>query len=576
MDFKEPIGIKLSTVIHRTVVSAITGCAILFFSAVDAQTSSDGEIIPPMLLLLLFDDPEFSIESTEIAEGDTGSKLLRLTVRLSSFAESTVDFIYPDGATAVVGSDYNRPPAGTLTFSGGVTEATIDFEIIGDTVFEQNEFFIVELVNPVGAEISDRNRSIVTIIDEDSALNDTGVDYGAETTSNNFDSCTVTTTALEQQDCANGRDALQLARQLTKLGTGPNGFDYTKLGMDGRPLTIQTAAYAITGSEAAGTKWACVRDNHTGLVWEVKEASGIHASTTEYRWGGLTAIGINRPDRLGDYFPDWNVLVNSANNTARCGITDWRVPDLKSLSSLINYAANRANALSLSGPFINSDFFPFVNRVGSSYWSASPFNLNNSSAYTINFQNGSDDNEVRNDQRLVRIVAGRRLETIGHATAIANGDQEVLSYIDNTTPDSRYLTGATNVTVVDRITGLMWQRCVVGQTGVNCNVGSATEFNWGTAAAIAQSSVVGGFTDWRLPSIQEYRSLSALDRRGPAINTTIFPNTPNNSSEYWSSTPNLGPINNAVWVGEPDSGTTTGIRSSSTASRIIRLVRDGQ
>ena len=553
---------------RQVLASAFIFFTISIVANVSAQSSVDEEILPSILLLLLFDDPVFSVESTRIAEGDRGTTTLRLTVRLSSFTESSVDFIYPAGATATVGSDYNRPPAGTLIFSGGATTATIEFEIIGDTVVEANEFFVVELVNPVGAEVSNRSRSIVTLIDEDSALNDTGIDFGVETSSNNFDGCSVTTTVLEQQDCANGRDALQLAGQLTKLGTGPSGFDYTKLGMDGSPLANQRAAYDIAGSEAAGTQWACVRDNHTGLIWEVKEASGIHANTTEYRWGGLTAIGRNNPARQGEFFRDWNVLLNNANNTARCGITDWRVPDLKTLATLINYGANITVPNSLSGPFINDDFFPLVPN-SPSYWTSSPFNLNENDAYIISFQNASDSDQARDDLQFVRLVAGERLESIGHAVAIPNGIQEVLSYIDNTTPDSRYTVSSDNTTVVDSITGLMWQRCVLGRSGADCSLGTSNDSNWSTAVAAAQASTVGGFTDWRLPNIQEYRSLNALDRRSPAINTTIFPNTPN--SESWTSTPNIGTSNSSQYVGESNSSTSTGSRNS---SRIVRLVRD--
>jgi hypothetical protein len=44
----------------------------------------------------------------------------------------------------------------------------------------------------------------------------------------------------------------------------PNqGFDFTKLGSTGNVLSIQNAAWIIggTGTESAGTKWSCVRDN---------------------------------------------------------------------------------------------------------------------------------------------------------------------------------------------------------------------------------------------------------------------------------------------------------------------------
>lgn len=63
------------------------------------------------------------------------------------------------------------------------------------------------------------------------------------------------------QDAVYGRDA---ASNLSKVGYGPAGFDYTKLDANGDDL-----------AEAA-TSWSCVRDNVSGLIWEVKTTSGLH------------------------------------------------------------------------------------------------------------------------------------------------------------------------------------------------------------------------------------------------------------------------------------------------------------
>ena len=49
---------------------------------------------------------------------------------------------------------------------------------------------------------------------------------------------------------------------------------YTKISNDGIILADQSQVWDYNGSEPAGTQWSCVRDNDTGLYWEVKTNDG--------------------------------------------------------------------------------------------------------------------------------------------------------------------------------------------------------------------------------------------------------------------------------------------------------------
>jgi hypothetical protein len=105
-----------------------------------------------------------------------------------------------------------------------------------------------------------------------------------------------------------------------------------------------------------------------------------------------------------------------------------------------------------------------------------------------------------------------------------------------------------NGTVMDNNTGLMWQKCSVGQNNDSACSGTAVTYNWyqasGTYDATYNSSsqdvcgalVLGGYSDWRLPAKKELISIVdySIPYPGPTINTTYFPNTI--SSNYWSST----------------------------------------
>lgn len=100
-------------------------------------------------------------------------------------------------------------------------------------------------------------------------------------------------------------------------------------------------------------------------------------------------------------------------------------------------------------------------------------------------------------------------------------------------------------TISDNATGLMWQKCSAGQTGLDCSGGTATvvlfddgDGNLGIAHQPAinycDSLSLATHSDWRLPNVKELMSIVDYGRLTPAIDPSIFPNT--QSDGYWSST----------------------------------------
>ena len=122
-------------------------------------------------------------------------------------------------------------------------------------------------------------------------------------------------------------------------------------------------------------------------------------------------------------------------------------------------------------------------------------------------------------------------------------------------PPSSYVT--TTDTVTDSITGLVWQRIVPTST-----------FNWTDAQAYCANLSLAGDLDWRLPTLIELESIADFGTHDPAINTTIFPNTP--ASFFWTSTVYAYNGGNAWIVGF--SVPTTGSNSESTP-HYVRCVR---
>ena len=218
--------------------------------------------------------------------------------------------------------------------------------------------------------------------------NPTGILFGGDYPSgNNADCSGVEITA---QDCA-------------RAPGGQAGFDFTKLGADGAPLLVQGLVWSAVGSEAAGTKWSCVKDNHTGLIWEVKTTSaGIHHQNNTYKWGGPTAIGRDAVTQFGSYHDDvnsapdgWDDLVAGSNSTNFCGYnTGWRVPTVEELASITNN--------NVTNPAIDTHYFP--NTAAFSYWSASPYAGDASFAWRVDFTFGNDFLNFRANSGRVRLV----------------------------------------------------------------------------------------------------------------------------------------------------------------------------
>ena len=105
-------------------------------------------------------------------------------------------------------------------------------------------------------------------------------------------------------------------------------------------------------------------------------------------------------------------------------------------------------------------------------------------------------------------------------------------------PVYRYLP-QTGGLVLDKETGLLWQRCAEGQkwTGNTCS-GKASELTLAQARATATQKGNG----LRLPSRDELLSLVNPRCSEPAINQSVFPATP--AEPFWSNSQEPSVVNN--------------------------------
>jgi hypothetical protein len=185
-----------------------------------------------------------------------------------------------------------------------------------------------------------------------------------------------------------GRDAAAGAGVLVKVGGGAAGFDYTKLGANGTPLAIQNQPWtydkngADNGSETAGTRWTCVRDNSTGLTWQTHAKGDMNQTFTwfdsSYYNGGEPGARNAGSCSFTGYCDteNWAILLSTLSY---CGSAIWRVPTRRELLTLVHAGARN--------PSIDTSYFP--NTQANGFWTATTelFNLKN--AWVVNFSDGA-------------------------------------------------------------------------------------------------------------------------------------------------------------------------------------------
>lgn len=181
------------------------------------------------------------------------------------------------------------------------------------------------------------------------------------------------------------------------------------------------------------------------------------------------------------------------------GHTDWRLPSRLELESILD--VGRAD------PAVDVAAFPDDRK--DLFWTGSPV-LFSSLAYGIRFDEGYVYDHDPHTTGAVRCVAG------GAAS-----------------PAQRFTLAAE--TALDNATGLMWQRV------------QTPAASWVDALAACEGSTVGGYTDWRVPSIKEYYTIVEDTAIAPCIDIGAFPD--NTQEAYWTSTPGaLEAANSAAWV----------------------------
>lgn len=212
------------------------------------------------------------------------------------------------------------------------------------------------------------------------------------------------------------------------------------------------------------------------------------------------------PDKDGDGdidAADKKTYVQAVSGASSCrtgGYTDWRLPTIKELYSLIIFSGvdpSGYSGSSTSGliPFINTDYFDFAygdtqagERIIDAQYASSNMYVDGQLLFGVNFADG-------------------RIKGYGLQMPFGPGEKtfSVIYVRGNSTYGINNFTDNGDSTITDNATGLMWMKN-----------DSKAGMTWQNALSYSENLQYAGYSDWRLPDAKELHSI--LDyTRSPGI-----------------------------------------------------------
>jgi hypothetical protein len=244
-----------------------------------------------------------------------------------------------------------------------------------------------------------------------------------------------------------------------------------------------------------------VTDNVTGLMWQQTMVSKM----------------------------TYDEAIEYANDSKLAGYSDWRIPNIKELFSLIDYSG-ASSGESAGELYINTEYFdqPIGDtsigereidaQVLSSTIYTGKTMVADETAFGVNFIDGrikgyglNNPRTGQANEKYFRLVRG---DVYGENNFVDNGDG----------------------TITDLATGLMWQMMDSGRA-----------MDWEDALAYSENLDYAGYSDWRLPNAKELQSIVDYSRSMQSTNSAaidpmfdlteiIDPSGDDNYGFYWTST----------------------------------------
>ena len=255
-----------------------------------------------------------------------------------------------------------------------------------------------------------------------------------------------------------------------------------------------------------GTENYTITDLDTRLIWKVC-AEGQRETYTP----SINCVGSSLDLTWGEALSTCSALNNLNLGRGYAGIKTWRLPFFRELETLIDYGATSEM------PLINTDYFNGAENED--FWTASPL-----------FETPS----------IIRIVPFRFVPGL-HISASTSLDRKKVRCVATNLfiqqVNTRWINNGNNTVTLGK---RMWQRYTAiskDPTVIPTPASLPIQMRWDESLKYCSDLNLGSVSDWRLPNINELKSLTVPNRKSPRILSNVFPDTRINKAEYyWSST----------------------------------------
>src|SRR5690606_5641747 len=233
---------------------------------------------------------------------------------------------------------------------------------------------------------------------------------------------------------------------------------------------------------------------------------------------------------------DTLTYIQYLNDTALCGISDWRMPGVEELLNIVNYGSSFESGGAMDRVYFNDEegYSGFGGTWSSDTAHEPP---DGQAAWFANFDDGPLEAAPKGVMLPVRGVSGlkQRFE----------GDLPVCGKRENPnippTTAGAFTIEDDGMTATDARTGLSWMRCGLGMDLAGggeggelaqCD-GEQLRMTWQEAMQQVRERNEQqwlGHDDWRLPNAKELRSIYEARCWGPVVDLRIFPER---DGVYW-------------------------------------------